>query len=208
MATWPKGAWNHLRGLVTTKGVFTSAYLPGALGEFVDILAPDGAHHRIHTPALADWFLTAQNGRIVVYYARIGGDGNTLDIRLTDIQCGEAAGALVVGGTGPQGPAGAKGDRGDTGPQGPAGAAGAPGGDAQVTQDVIERIAQAVHTYPAAPDHFGITPIEAQSGLYIQDAITVLLSNQAVAQLFIRALDEAALNLLQSGYQPKVGGPS
>ena len=73
-------------------------------------------------------------------------------------------------------------------------------------QRIAALTAERVHTYPAAPDHFGITPPEAQSGLYLQDAITVLLSNQAVAQLFIRALDEAALNLLQGGYQPKIGG--
>ena len=71
-------------------------------------------------------------------------------------------------------------------------------------QRIAALTAEKVANYPAAADHFGITPPEAQSGLWMQDAITVLLSNQAVAQVFIKALDEAALNLVANGYQPKV----
>ena len=71
-----------------------------------------------------------------------------------------------------------------------------------LTQDDINRIAEGVAKYPAAFDHFGIQPNEAQSGLWSQDAITILLSNQAVWQSVIKAIDEAVVNLVKGGYKP------
>jgi hypothetical protein len=207
MATWNKGAWNHLRGLVTTKGVFCSAYYPGALGERVDILAPDGKHHRVGTPALADWFLAAQGGRIVIYYARIGGAGNDLAMVVTDIECGEPVGQLVTGGTGPMGPAGPKGDKGSTGPQGPPGATGQPGQGGDVTEDQMRRIAaltaEQVLLGGPAGDHYGL-PKNAQFGTRFQETIAIQFVNQAFWQEIIKAIDEAAANLVKGGYKPRV----
>ena len=209
MATFPKGAWNHLRGLVTTKGVYSSVYLPGNLGEKVVILAPDGSKHEVRTPALGDWFLTAQGGRIVVYYARIGGDGNDLAMVVTDVQCGEAAGALVVGGLGPVGPSGSAGPRGADGPPGPSGAPGRDGKDADVDEATMQRIAaltaEQVLLGPPAGDHYGL-PAHAQFGTRHQENIAIMFANQGFWQEVVKAIDEAALNLLKSGYVPKVGG--
>lgn len=215
MATWGHGAaknWNHLRGLITTTGVFTSIYRPGAAGEKVDILAPDGKHYPVGTPSLADWFLASEDKTVTVYYSRIVGDGHDLVRVPTGIACGEATGGMVTGGVGPvgpQGPAGPKGDQGNTGHQGPPGPPGATTGGEQVDEATIQRIAaltaEQVLLGPPAADHYGL-PEYAQSGTRLQDSITVLLSNQAVWQLFIEAIDEAALNKIQSGYQPKVGG--
>jgi hypothetical protein len=185
MATWSGRPWNTLRGLVTTAGVWMSVYHPGAEGEWVEVMPPDGATHRIDTPKLLDWTLIAFNGKLSVFYNRDEGDGRKGLVAVhTPIVCGGMVGELVAGATGPMGPAGAP------GPQGPPGAAGAPGSDgkdAEVDEATMQRIAaltaEAVANYPAAADHFGITPTEAQSGLWLQDAITVLLSNQAVAQV-------------------------
>lgn len=207
MATWQKGAWNALRGLVTTKGVYSSAYLPGNLGEFVDILAPDGAHTKVHTPSLADWFLAAQGGRIVIYYARIGDQGNDLAMVVTEVRCGEPVGALVTGGTGPTGPVGAPGPKGDTGPQGPSGAAGAPGKGAEVTPEQIAAIAQATaeRVWLAPPPEGAKNISGADLGTLAQEVIAYLLTQrQDVMQRFIMRVDEAAANLLREGYTPKV----
>lgn len=100
---------------------------------------------------------------------------------------------------GPMGPAGAKGPAGPPGPQGEEGAM----TDEQMSR-LAEMTAERVFSLPPAADHFAIPP-EAQSGTRFQDMTTILLLNQAVWQGFIKAIDEAALNLLQSGYKPKVG---
>lgn len=200
-----RDVWNNLRGLQATAGTFASVYHPGAPNEWVTVIKPDGATQNVRTPALLDWFLAAEDGVVVIYYHRDDGGGNKSLVRVpSGIACGVAVGALTSGGTGQIGPAGPPGPRGERGDRGPQGPAGVPGGGAEVDDATIDRIAAAVANYPAAPDHFGILPAEARSGLWLQDAITVLLSNQAVAQVFIKALDEAALNLLASGYQPKV----
>jgi hypothetical protein len=202
--------WNHIRILQATAGTFVSFYHPGAPNEYVIVIQPDGTQANVSTPALLDWQLAAEDGQVTVYYNRDNGNGDKGAVRQTTaIPCGQPVGALVTGGTGPQGPVGlqgATGPQGNPGITGPRGMTGPAGKDAQVTEEVIQRIAQAVNTYPAAPDHFGIQPAEARSGLWSQDAITILLSNQAVWQAVIRAIDEAAANLVAAGYQPKVRG--
>ena len=200
--------WNHIRVLQTTTGTFMSFYHPGAPNEYVIVVYPSGQTQNVKTPALLDWQLAAEDGKVTVYYNRDDGGGNKTGVRVgTSIACGQPAGALVTGGTGPVGPTGAPGPRGDQGVAGPQGPRGADGADGEVLEvplmdSDVQRIADAVVRYPAAPDHFGIPLAEAQSGLWSQDAITVLLMNQAVQQLIQKAVDEAVKNLKTGGYQP------
>lgn len=214
MATWGHGAaknWNHLRGLITTTGVFTSIYRPGAAGEKVDILAPDGKHYPVGTPSLADWFLASEDKTVTIYYSRIVGDGHDLVRVPTGIACGEATGGMVTGGVGPvgpQGPAGPKGDQGNTGVQGPPGPPGATTGGEQVDEATIQRIAaltaEQVLLGPPAADHYGLVE-NAQFGTRHQENIAVMFTNQAFWQEVIKAIDTAAAGLVAGGYQPKSG---
>jgi hypothetical protein len=204
------GAWHNSYAVIqTTYGTWRAAYHPRKDGspdsERILIANPDDTISRLHCPSLGGFGLTVEDGLLCVWWVEAGTLVEHRDS--TNIACGQPVAAHTFGGVGPIGPAGAQ------GPQGPPGATGSPGSDGKdafVSEDHMQRIAaltaEAVANYPAAADHFGITPTEAQSGLWLQDAITVLLSNQAVAQVFIKALDEAALNLLANGYQPKVGG--
>jgi hypothetical protein len=207
MATWTGKPWNTLRGLVTTAGVWMSAYHPGAEGEWVEVLGPRGAAQRVDTPKLLDWQLVAFEGRLVVYYNRDAGDGRKdLVAVYTPIVCGGMVGELVAGATGPMGPAGAQ------GPQGPPGATGSPGSDGKdafVSEDHMRQIAaltaEAVLLGGPAGDHYGLAP-NAQFGTRLQETVAVMFTNQAFMQEFIKALDEAALGLVSGGYAPKIGG--
>jgi len=206
MATWNKGAWNSLRGLVTTTGVFSSAYLPGNLGEQVIVVAPNGAETAVHTPKLGDWFLAAEDAKVTVYYLRLDDNAKTLVRVPTALACGGWAGELVTGGTGPvgpSGPAGPKGDKGDTGAVGPSGAPGAPGKDAQVDDTTVDKIAARVWTLPPG-QYANISGVDL--GTMAQEFIAYLLTQrQDLWQGSIQRIDEAVLNLSAAGYQPKAG---
>jgi hypothetical protein len=204
MATWTGKPWNTLRGLVTTAGVWMSVYHPGAEGEWVEVMPPDGATHRIDTPKLLDWTLIAFNGKLSVYYNRDAGDGRKELVAVhTPIVCGGMVGELVAGATGPIGPAGAPGPQGEQGEQGEQGPAGPAGEDAvALTADDIDRIAERVFTLPPAPDHFGL-PEYVRYGTRFQEMIAVMV-HQALAQHVIMATDEGAANLVANGYQPKI----
>lgn len=204
---------NAIRAIATETGV----YRVGVKGRVLRVVGPDGREATFDAEGAQDCAPLVVDGELTIEYTRYLGylPGTERDnpdrpiMRLsTGIRCGQPVGATqtAVIQTGPMGPAGAPGPAGARGATGPQGPAGANGRDATVTEETIDAIARAVATYPAAPDHFGIEPAEARSGLWLQDAITVLLANQAVAQLFIRAIDEAAANLLASGYAPRTGG--
>lgn len=207
MATFPGKNWNTLRGLVTTSGVFTSVYRPGAEGETVDIRFPDGRLGKVKTPALADWFLAVEDAQITVYYLRIVDGGHDLVRIATTIPCGGWAGELVTGGTGPIGPAGAPGAKGDQGERGPAGPAGAPGRDgegADVDEATIDAIARRVWSVTPG-DLANISGVDM--GTLAQEVIGYMLTQrQDLWALAIQRMDEAALGLIQSGYTPKAQG--
>lgn len=134
-------------------------------------------------------------------------DSRTIVVE-TDYRLGAVTPTVVVDGAptlvGPQGPAGPqgregpRGERGEPGPVGPQGPAGKDG-VAVVDEATINKIAERVVRYPAQPDHFGIPLKEAHSGLFSQDAITILFSNQAFQQLVFRAVDEANRNTGRKG---------
>jgi hypothetical protein len=204
------GVWNSYRGLVTTAGVFRSFYAPGPR-EVVIVVGPGEQQKEVKTPSLADWFLAAENGEVVVYYARIDG-GAKVEVRVpTTIACGQPAGTLVTGGTGPMGPAGpagAKGDKGDTGAkgaQGAPGAAGAAGSDAvALTDDDLNRIAQRVWTMPPPEGYKNISGVDM--GTLAQEVLAYIWTRrQDFQQLNIQRIDEAIVNLIAAGYQPKAG---
>jgi hypothetical protein len=187
MATLGNTWANSFTGIQTTLGTYRAAYHPGSPNEYVMVAGPGDEVRNVKTPALGGFFLSAENGHLIVYYLELPGN---VERRVdSGIPCGEPVAAHTFGGVGPMGPAGGagpKGDKGDTGAPGPSGAPGRDGKDASVSEDQMQRIAalsaEKVANYPAAGDHFGIVPAEAQSGLWMQDAITVLLSNQAVWQ--------------------------
>jgi hypothetical protein len=202
MATF-QGVWNSIRGLQTTAGTFVSFYHPGEPNEWVTIVQPDGGTQDVRTPALVDWFLAAEDGVVVIHYARNDGGGKTPVRVPTAIACGQPSAWLVTGGTGPAGVAG---------PQGPPGAAGSPGSDGKdafVSEDHMRQIAaltaEAVLLGGPAGDHYGLAP-NAQFGTRLQETVAVMFTNQAFMQEFIKALDEAALGLVSGGYAPKIGG--
>jgi hypothetical protein len=200
MTTFSGKNWNTLRVLPTSAGMWTSVYRPGDAGETVAILAPDGKRHSVHTPALADWSLAAEDGLLTVYYLRIVGDGHDFVRVPTAIPCGQLVGQMLSGGVGLTGPVGAQGPQGEQGEQGPAGPAGE---DAvALTADDIDRIAERFYTYPPAPDHFGL-PEYVRYGTRFQEMIAVMV-HQALAQHIIMATDEGAANLVANGYQPKI----
>jgi hypothetical protein len=202
MATF-QGVWNSIRGLQTTAGTFVSFYHPGEPNEWVTIVKPDGGTQDVRTPALTDWFLAAEDGKLVIHYARNDSGGKTPVRVPTAIACGQPSAWLVTGGTGPAGVAG---------PQGPPGAAGSPGSDGKdafVSEDHMRQIAaltaEAVLLGGPAGDHYGLAP-NAQFGTRLQETVAVMFTNQAFMQEFIKALDEAALGLVSGGYAPKIGG--
>lgn len=205
-----RDVWNHLRGLQTTTGTWLSCYHPGSPNEYVIIIAPSGQTQNIATPALLDWFLAAEDGKVVIHYQRDNGGGDKGPVRVpTSLACGQPAGALVTGGTGPAGVAGPPGPKGETGPQGPRGATGAagPAGQgAQVTEEQMQRIAalsaEQVLLGAAAGDHYGLPP-GAQFGTRFQENLSVMLLNQAFWQEVIKKIDEAVVGLQGGGYQPK-----
>lgn len=211
MATFPGKNWNTLRGIVTTTGVFTSVYRPGDAGETVDILFPDGRLGHVKTPALADWFLAAENAQLTVYYLRIVEGGHDLVRIATTIPCGGWAGELTTGGVGPVGPAGPVGPKGADGAQGSPGAPGATGPAGQganVTEEQMQRIAylsaEQVLLGAPASDHYGLPP-NAQFGTRFQENLAIMLTNQAFLQEFVKSMDTAVLGLLNGGYQPQGG---
>jgi hypothetical protein len=202
MATF-QGVWNSIRGLQTTAGTFVSFYHPGEPDEWVTVVKPDGGTQDVRTPALTDWFLAAEDGKLVIHYARNDSGGKTPVRVPTAIACGQPSAWLVTGGTGPAGVAG---------PQGPPGAAGSPGSDGKdafVSEDHMRQIAaltaEAVLLGGPAGDHYGLAP-NAQFGTRLQETVAVMFTNQAFMQEFIKALDEAALGLVSGGYAPKIGG--
>jgi hypothetical protein len=202
MATF-QGVWNSIRGLQTTAGTFVSFYHPGEPNEWVTIVKPDGGTQDVRTPALTDWFLAAEDGKLVIHYARNDSGGKTPVRVPTAIACGQPSAWLVTGGTGPAGVAG---------PQGPPGATGSPGSDGKdafVSEDHMRQIAaltaEAVLLGGPAGDHYGLAP-NAQFGTRLQETVAVMFTNQAFMQEFIKALDEAALGLVSGGYAPKIGG--
>lgn len=208
MALWQHGPsknWNTCRGLVTTAGVYASIYRPGASGEQVVIRKPDGTLHPVHTPALGDWFLAAEDGLLTVYYSRIVEGGHDLARVPTAIECGQQVGHIVTGGvglTGPAGAPGAPGVRGEQGLQGPQGPAGPAGSDANVTPETIDAIARRVWTLPPG-DLANISGVDL--GTLAQEVLLYALTQrQDLWQLVIRRIDEAAANLLAENYQPKV----
>jgi hypothetical protein len=203
------GYWNNYRGLQTTAGTFRSFYHPGAPNEWVTVVGPGEQVKNVATPSLADWFLAAENGEVVVYYARIDG-GAKVEVRVpSGVPCGQPAGALVTGGTGPMGPAGApgaKGDKGDTGAkgaQGAPGAAGAAGSDAvALTDDDLNRIAQRVWTMPPPEGYKNISGVDM--GTLAQEVLAYIWTKrQDFQQLNIQRIDEAIVNLIAAGYQPQ-----
>jgi hypothetical protein len=119
------------------------------------------------------------------------------------VPCGQPAGALVTGGTGAMGPAGAPGPKGDTGPVGPPGAAGAAGSDAvALTDDDLTRIAERVWTAPPPSGLENISGIAL--GTLAQEVIAYIWTKrQDFQQLNIQRVDEAVVNLVAAGYQPK-----
>lgn len=193
--------WNHYRILQTTAGTFRSAYHPGAPNEYVTVIGPGEQTTQVPTPALGDWQLAAEDGFIVVYYKRLDGDWSE-EVRVaTNIACGQAAGALVTGGVGPMGPGGAPGIKGD---KGDPGEPGEPGGDAEVTDEVIGRIAAAVvarlFSEPPAPDHFGL-PEYAQYGSRLQETIAII-PHQGYLQWLAHNFGEALVNMQREGRLP------
>jgi hypothetical protein len=90
--------------------------------------------------------------------------------------------------------------------KGPPGKAGE---GAEVDEATMRRIAaltaEQVLLGPPAGDHYGLPP-HAQFGTRHQENIAIMFANQGFWQEVIRAIDEAALNLLKGGYQPKTGG--
>ena len=197
MSTWDGTVWANLRSLVTTAGTFVSVYRPGAAGgEQVDILDPLGTHHLVHTPALHDWFLAAENGMIVVWYSQITGSGHTLQRVPTMIPCGTPAAATTTAATGPPGP---------VGPPGPAGPPADPNIVRQIIHDEIaglqlfiaaaaSGVVENVLLGPPAGDHYGLVP-NAQFGTRLQETVAVMLVNQAFWQEVIKAVREATVNL-------------
>jgi hypothetical protein len=205
MATF-QGVWNSIRGLQTTAGTFVSFYHPGEPDEWVTIVKPDGGTQDVRTPALVDWFLAAEDGVVVIHYARNDGGGKTPVRVPTAIACGQPTAWLVTGGTGPAGPAGTQGPQG---PPGATGAAGSDGKDAEVDEATMQRIAaltaEQVLLGGPAGDHYGLAP-NAQFGTRHQENIAVMFTNQAFWQEVIKAIDTAALGLQSGGYTPKVQG--
>lgn len=203
MTTWDGNAWANLRQLVTTAGTFTSVYRPGAAGgEQVDILDPQGQHHLVHTPALHDWFLAAENGLVTVWYSQIVASGHQLQRIQTPIPCGTPAGATTTAATGPPGPAGPPGPVGPTGVDATA--------VRQIVHDEIASITPLIAAAasgvvenillgPPAGDHYGLAP-NARFGTRFQETIAVMFVNQAFLQEVVKALREAVSNLSAYDY--------
>jgi hypothetical protein len=202
MATFP-GVWNSIRGLQTTAGTFVSFYHPGEPNEWVTIVQPDGGTQDVRAPALVDWFLAAEDGVVVIHYARNDSGGKTPVRVPTAIACGQPTAWLVTGGTGPAGVAGAQGPQGE---QGEPGEPGEPGSDAvALTADDIDRIAERVWLMPP-PEHLkDLAGVEL--GALSQIIIAYLMTKrQDLKQLEIQRFDEAALGLVSGGYAPKIQG--
>lgn len=210
-----KNVWNNYRGIQTAAGVFRSFYQPkqgdDPRSERVIIIGPGQQRNEVECPALADWFLAAEDNHLTVYYARIDG-GNKVEVRVpTAIPSGDAVAASQTGGTGPMGPAGPpgptgpQGGAGPQGPQGPAGPAGKGATDVPLTDADIQKVAKATadefFNRPPAPDHFGLPP-EAQSGTMLQEYTTILMVNQGWWQPIIRAIETAYRNLVSGGWKP------
>jgi hypothetical protein len=172
--------------------------------------APPGVE--VQWPVLAG--LTSKGRMVVVFRAGEQGPNGWTGRSQLYAAIGAASelrepGQSIVVQTAQPGPAGPKGDRGsqgERGPQGPAGPAGTPGKGGEMTPEQIsaiaEQVAERIFTLPPTADHFGLAPA-ARSSTRFQDMITILLSNQAVWQEFIKAMDEAALGLMRGGYRPK-----
>lgn len=184
-----QGQWDII---TTERGVYRAQYFGGTYGEVTKVWGPQlGEPKAFHTPGNLLTRLRVQGGRLVIEYVRFPGDGSkrrpVWSVN-TGMWVGMVVGATQTSVTGPAGPGG---------PEGPKGDPGSPGTTTtkvvhdMIDQQSIDAIAHAVNTFPAAADHFGIPLPEAQSGLWSQDAITVLLSNQAVMQLVHKASDEA-----------------
>lgn len=203
MATF-RDVWNHIRGVQTTTGTYTSLYHPGAPHEYVIVVRPDGTAQHVPTPALLDWFLAAEDGKIVIHYTRNDGGGKTPVRVPTAIACGQPVGQLVTGGVGPVGVAGPQGPRGENGAVGPPGAPGQAGADAvALTDQDVDRIAARVWLAPPPDGYQNISG--ADFATLAQEVVAYMLTQrQDVWAAAIQRIDEAAIGLLQGGYQPKV----
>jgi hypothetical protein len=210
---------NNYDRIDTASGVWRMAYRYNPNKAYVR--GPQGQYEEFDLPQLQVGKLGVIGGELVIEYTCFLGykpgteqDNPDRPVRCayTAIMCGPRVGASESAVLGPAGPQGDKGDQGDRGPQGPRGAAGEagpPGKDGgDVTEEQMQRIAylsaEQVLLGPPAADHYGL-PDYAQSGTRLQDTFTILLGNQAVQQFLIQAIDQAVLNLKNSGYQPQGG---
>jgi hypothetical protein len=203
MATLGNTWANSYVGIQTTLGTFRAAYHPSAPNEYVMVAGPGDEVRNVKTPSLGGFFLTAENGHLVVYYLELPGN---VERRVdSGVPCGELVAAHTFGGVGPMGPSGApgpKGDKGDNGAVGPSGAPGAPGGDAEVDDTTVDKIAARVWTLPPG-QYANISGVDL--GTMAQEFIAYLLTQrQDLWQGSIQRIDEAVLNLSAAGYQPKV----
>lgn len=205
-----QGVWNTYRGLQASAGTFRSFYHP-APDEFVTVVGPGQELHTVATPSLGDWFLAAENGEIVVYYARLDGQART-EVRLaTGVHCGAPVGQLTTGGTGPIGPSGPPGPRGEQGERGGQGPPGKPGPqgpagegatDVAITDADANLIAERVWTLPPPEAFRDISGLDL--GTLAQEFIAYLFTQrQDLVQLALMRVDEAVLNLEGGGYKPE-----
>ena len=206
--------WNSYRGLQASRGTFRSFYHPGVPNEYVIVVGPGEETKEVKTPAMADWFLAAENGEVIVYYSRIDGNNKT-EVRVpSGVPCGAPVGQLTTGGTGPIGPAGppgAQGEQGERGRPGTPGAQGPPGPpgegaeDVAITDDDLNRIAERVWTLPPPEAYRNISGLDL--GTLAQEFIAYLFTQrQDLVQLGLMRVDEAVLNLESGGYRPESVG--
>ena len=202
-----RDVWNNFRGLQTTSGTFVSWYHPGAPNEYVVVQLPSGQQQNVATPALLDWFLGSEDGKLVIHYNRDDGGGSKSYVRVpTGIAAGNPTAWLVTGGTGPIGPAGPagvgpKGDKGDRGPAGPPGKDGLDGEDAFVDDETIDAIAKRVWTLPPDGEYANISGLNLNS--LAQEFVAYLLTQRQ--DLYVLALqreDQAVAGLKAADYKP------